>query len=146
MPSIPPAQRILTAVKKAEQATQQAKDLAVARGGLTKAQYNALLILDDAPGLTSAELARRCFVSPQAMNETVNRLDRDGYVERRRHPTHTHVVEVVLTTDGRRSLRRADTQVNALEQRIRQALSLEEQALLSNLLARVEDEAMADLA
>ena len=139
--AIPPAQRILTAIKKAEQATQQAKDEAVARGGLTKAQYNALLILNDAPGLTSAELARRCFVTPQAMNETVNRLDRDGYIERRRHPTHSHVVEVLLTDDGTESLRRADTEVNALETDIRQALTLDEQRTLQDLLARVEQQA-----
>lgn len=136
--AIPPAERILTAIKKAEQSTQQAKDEAVARAGLTKAQYNALLILTDTPNLTGAELARRCFVTPQAMNETVSRLERDGYIQRRRHLTHKHVLEVLLTPTGKKSLEKADAQVVALEDVIRKPLSASEQAALAELLARVE--------
>ena len=113
----------------------------MARSGLTKAQYNALLILADAPGSTGAELARRCFVTPQAMNETVSRLERDGFIERRRHTTHTHVLEVLLTPLGREALQGADSEVNALEDRIRAALTPAEQAALADLLGRVEGSA-----
>lgn len=137
--AIAPADRLLTAIKKAEQATQQAKDGAVARAGMTKAQYNALLILTDAPGLTGAELARRCFVTPQAMNETVNRLERDGYIERKRHPTHQHVLEVLLTAAGKEALSKADAEVNALEHALRDVLTSEAQtALVAHLLLAEE--------
>jgi DNA-binding MarR family transcriptional regulator len=136
--AIAPADRLLTAIKKAEQATQQAKDGAVARAGLTKAQYNALLILADAPGLTGAELARRCFVTPQAMNETVTRLERDGYIERKRHPTHQHVREVLLTPAGEEALRKADAEVTALEHAVRDSLSPSAQAALIEHLAQAE--------
>ena len=143
MKAIPPAERLLTAIKKAEQATQQAKDAAVGRAGLTKAQYNALLILDDAPGLTGAELARRCFVTPQAMNETVSRLERDGYIERRQHATHRHVLEVLLTASGKKALRAADAEVTALEHAVRAALDPGAQAALAAHLARAEEVAKA---
>lgn len=141
MSVIPPAERLLTFVKRAEQATQHAKDIAVSRAGLTKAQYNALLILEEAPGLTGAELARRCFVTPQAMNETVGRLVRDGHIERRRHPTHSHVLEVQLTSAGEKALRAADAEVTALERRIRAVLGGREQELLIEVLMRIEQAA-----
>lgn len=143
MDEIAPADRLLTSVKRAEQATQNAKDGAVARAGITKAQYNALLILVTSPGLTSAELARRCFVTPQAMNETVGRLERDGYIERRRHQTHRHVLEVALTPAGTSALRAADHEVVALERRLRAALSPEERRVLADLLRTVEEAAGA---
>jgi DNA-binding MarR family transcriptional regulator len=141
--AIPPAERLLTAIKKAEQATQLAKDQAVARAGVTKAQYNALLVLADAPELTGAELARRCFVTPQAMNETVNRLQRDGFIERRRHAVHQHVLEVVLTPAGRRALTEADAEVVALEVAIRETLDRSEQEALGEYLARAASAASA---
>lgn len=141
MHAIAPADRLLTAIKKAEQATQLAKDGAVARAGMTKAQYNALLILTDAPGLTGAELARRCFVTPQAMNETVNRLERDGYIERKRHATHQHVLEVLLTPAGKEALSQADAEVSALENALRDALDATAQAALVEHLARAEEAA-----
>jgi DNA-binding MarR family transcriptional regulator len=138
---IAPADRLLTAIKRVEQATQQAKDDSVARAGLTKAQYNALLILSDSPGLTGAELARRCFVTPQAMNETVGRLERDRYIERRRHPTHQHVLEVLLTPSGKAALKEADTEVVALEVTLRSVLDDAEQAAFLDQLARIEEAA-----
>lgn len=139
--AIAPADRLLTAIKKAEQATQQAKEGAIARAGLTKAQYNALLILADAPGLTGAELARRCFVTPQAMNETVRRLERDGYIERQRHPTHQHVLEVLLTPAGKKALSKADAEVLALEHALRGVLDADDRAVLVAHLARAEETA-----
>jgi hypothetical protein len=53
-----PEDRLLTAVKKAEQATQHVKDEALASVGISKAEYKALLILSAAPGVTSAATLR----------------------------------------------------------------------------------------
>jgi len=141
MQEIVPADRLLTAIKKAEQASQQAKEDALAVEGIAKAQYNALLILTDAPGITNAELARRCFVTPQAMNETVGRLVRRGWVVRDRHETHRHVVEVRVTPRGAAVLTAADQRVIEVEERLRAALSPAEQRKLRTLLARVESAA-----
>ena len=57
MSSIPPERRLLTAVKLAELGTQSAKEAVLAEIGVTKAQYNALLILSESPGVSGAELA-----------------------------------------------------------------------------------------
>lgn len=132
-----PADRMLTAIKLAEQSTQGAKDAAVAAAGITKAQYNALLILSSHPALTGAELARRCFVTPQSMNETVNRLSRDGLVSREPHETHQHVTELRLTKAGQRALRAADKEVSSVERSVRELYSPAELELLRSLLDRL---------
>ncbi|HEX3732189.1 MAG TPA: MarR family transcriptional regulator, partial [Mycobacteriales bacterium] len=100
MEGIAPEDRLLTAIKKVEQATQRAKEEALAKEGIAKAQYNALLVLSSVQGITSAELARRCSVTPQAMNETVARLERQGWITRAPHPEHRHVLEARLTPTG----------------------------------------------
>lgn len=132
-----PADRLLTAVKLAEQATQAAKDQAVRSAGLTKAQYNVLLLLDSAPGITSAELARRAFVTPQAMNETVAKLEQGGYLERTPHPVHRHVRESRVTPEGQHALAAADKMVLAVEAALRTELTPNEVEQLLELLARV---------
>ncbi|RFU36648.1 MarR family transcriptional regulator [Actinomadura logoneensis] len=137
-PEFAPRRRLLTAIKTAEQATQQAKEAAVRAAGLTLAQYNVLILLDETPGITSAELARRCFVTPQAMNQTVARLVREGRIERTPHPTHRHVLETRITADGRRLLDKADGQVLELERRLRDHLSPEQQQDLRTHLAAIE--------
>jgi len=137
MPTIPAAERLLTAIKLAEVSTQAAKEAVLTRTGVTKAQYNALLVLHDSPGLTSAELARRCFVTPQSMNETVGRLERDGYVSRQQHDTHRHVVEIRITPAGKEVFRAADKVVVGLERRLRRELSDDELETLGDLLRRV---------
>jgi len=132
-----PSDRLLTAVKLAEQATQSAKDDAVRSAGLTKAQYNVLLLLSDAPGITNAELARRAFVTPQAMSETVARLERSGHLERTPHSVHRHVLESRVTASGRRALATADAVVLMLEHALRAELTGAEAEALAGLLARV---------
>ncbi|MFJ6699996.1 MarR family winged helix-turn-helix transcriptional regulator [Streptomyces sp. NPDC091272] len=137
-PDFAPRRRLLTAVKTAEHATQVAKGAAVRAAGLTMTQYNVLIMLAESPGITSAELARRCFVSSQSMNETVTRLEREGWIARTRHATHRHVREAHVTAEGQTVLDRADRRVLALERRLRAQLSAEDQEQLRKLLSTVE--------
>ena len=137
VPTIPAPERLLTAIKLAEVATQTAKEAVLARTGVTKAQYNALLVLHDSSGLTNSELARRCFVTPQSMNETVGRLERDGFVSRQQHETHRHVVEIRITPAGKGVFRAADKEVVGLERRLRGELTSTEIDHLWDLLRRL---------
>ena len=135
--SIDPADRILTWVKQAEQATQAAKDAALAGFGLPKAQYNALLMLSVDEGITAAELARRCFITPQSAGETVKRLEAKGLITRVPHPVHVHVTETKVTPEGYAVLEKADAAVTAVEQRLRDTLTAPELESLRELLERI---------
>ncbi|MGW7276334.1 MarR family winged helix-turn-helix transcriptional regulator [Streptomyces sp. NPDC054864] len=137
-PDFAPQRRLITAVKRAEQATQAAKSAAVREAGMTMAQYNVMILLLETPGITSAELARRCFVSSQSMNETVTKLEKQGWIARTRHATHRHVREANITPEGQSVLERADHQVIALERRLRERLSVKQQDQLRELLDTIE--------
>ncbi|MDX6237473.1 MAG: hypothetical protein QOG10_2288, partial [Kribbellaceae bacterium] len=55
-------ERLGSHLKRVEQELGVAKLAAVKPAGLTVPQYAALFVLDEQPGISAAELARRCLV------------------------------------------------------------------------------------
>jgi DNA-binding MarR family transcriptional regulator len=131
------SQRLLVHIKRAEQATQGAKEAAVREVGITVVQQAALAVISDNPGINPAELARRCMVSPQAMNGVLGRLEARGLVARGPHQEHATLVEVKLTDPGRALFEEADALVAKVEQRLAAGLSAHELATLRELLVRI---------
>ncbi len=62
----------------------------------------ALSELNMRDGLSSAELARIAFVTPQAMNMVVRDLEQRGLIQRDAHPDGGRVLRIHLTRQGRR--------------------------------------------
>jgi DNA-binding MarR family transcriptional regulator len=126
-------------LKRSEQALLRAKSAAVKPAGLTLPQYVALGELTERPGITSAELARACLVSPQAMMVVLKTMEEQGLVERVAHPRHQTVLEIHLTTVGRETFSAARERAGPIEQRITDALSKAEIKTLRALLRRCID-------
>jgi DNA-binding MarR family transcriptional regulator len=130
-------------LKRSEQTLLRAKSAAVKAVGLTLPQYVALAELKERPGITSAELARACLVSPQAMMVVLKAMEEQGLVERTPHPRHQTVLEIHLTSVGREALSGARKRAEPIEQRITTALSTVEietlRALLRRCIQAVED-------
>jgi DNA-binding MarR family transcriptional regulator len=118
-------------LKRAHQAFCAATDTALLNHGLTNAQYGALIVLEDAGRLSGAELARRCYVTAQAMNDIVVGLERRGLVERQPHPTHGRILEVSLSEGGRRALEASHASVLAIETRMTQGLDEQQREQLA---------------
>ncbi len=129
--------RLLSFVKRAEQASQAAKERAVRAEGLTTAQYNALLVLRHQPGITAAELARHCAVTAQTMSSVLGRLVARELVSRTSHPRHRSILELSITSAGRSLFERADARVEAVEAQLAGAFRPAEREALRQLLARV---------
>ncbi len=91
-------------LKRCEQVLLRAKSGALKGIGLTLPQYVALAELDQHPGITSAELARACLVSPQAMMVALKAMQEQGLVERNPHPRHKTVLEIHVTAVGHEAL------------------------------------------
>lgn len=87
----------------------------VAPFGLTVPRYTALSILRDRPGLSNAQLARRSYVTPQAMNEVLAGLEADGLIVRAPSANHGRVVEVELSERGREVLASCERAVTHME-------------------------------
>ncbi len=111
------------ALKRAQHALRLLMDAALTPLDLTTPQYVVLSVLERAAhagedALSGAELARRCFVTPQTMTGLVAGLEGRALVRRRAHPTHGRVLEVGMTGAGRATLRRAHAAAGAVEDRM----------------------------
>jgi len=77
----------------------------IAPYGLTTLQFTTLSVLSrhGAP-LSTSQLARRAFMTPQSMSEVIHALERKGLIKRNPHPNHRRTLPATLTAKGRRVL------------------------------------------
>src|SRR3712207_1008086 len=76
-------QRLTYLIKRLEMAERARMEEVLRPLGVTLHQYTALSILERREGLSSAQLARRTYVTPQAMHQLVASMERDRLIERR---------------------------------------------------------------
>lgn len=69
--------------------------------GVSVGQWSVLLFLYQSDDRTQAELSRLVAIEPPTMVRTVDRMVRDGLVERRPHPKDARAVRIVLTEKAR---------------------------------------------
>lgn len=105
-------------LKRADHALRLQMDGQLRGVGLTTPQYAALSVLGDEAGLSGAELARRCFVTPQTMNAILVNLESRGLIERQPHPEHGRVLQTYLTAPGEELVSQAHEMVEEIEQRM----------------------------
>ncbi len=88
----------------------------VASHGLTTLQFTTLSVLSrhGAP-LSTSQLARRAFMTPQSMSEVIHALERKGLIMRKPHPNHRRTLPAALTAKGRRVLAACDEAVSEFE-------------------------------
>jgi DNA-binding MarR family transcriptional regulator len=129
-PAGDPPPRVTYLVKRLESAVRQNLDIDIQAQGLTTPQYAALSILRWQPGLSSAQLARRSFVTPQSMQVMVAALLRDGVIERRPDDHNQRVLRNYLTGDGQALLSRAEEAAARIEERMLAGLDAEDIARL----------------
>lgn len=127
-------QRLGHMVKSLEQELSGAKDGVLRPMGVTVPQYTALLVISDEPGISGAELARRCLVTPQTMTTVLGNLTLKGYIERRSVPGQGRAMETTITASGKRMLARADKAVLEVEAQLAGALAARDQATFAKLL------------
>src|ERR687894_847430 len=90
-------QRLTYLIKRLEMAERARMEEVLRPLGITLHQYTALSILERREGLSSAQLARRHFVTPQAMHQLVASMERDGLIERRSDDDNRRILRAWLT-------------------------------------------------
>ena len=96
--------RLLAHLRLTAEASQSAKDRAVLDSGLTKAQYNAMLMLQHSGEATATQLARDCNISQQAMSQTVKRLREAEFITSQPSPHGGRALVLRLSDRGESSL------------------------------------------
>jgi DNA-binding MarR family transcriptional regulator len=132
--------RIAYSVGRLERAVRRQLAEVTRRFGLTVAQYTALSVLHARGPLSNAQLARRSFVSPQAMNEIVQAMAESEIVAREPHARHGRIVEIRLTPKGDRVLRRCDAEVERVESGMLERLSQVQRAQFREFLRMCVEE------
>ncbi len=83
---------------------------------LTFSRYEALVLisLSKAGSLPMGKVGERLQVHPTSVTNTINRLEGDGFVERRAHPTDKRTTLASITAAGRRQAAVATTALEAI--------------------------------
>jgi DNA-binding MarR family transcriptional regulator len=121
-------------VKQLQEALLRRLDDITRRFGLTTRQYTTLSVLAKYPGISSAQLARLTFVSPQAANEMVGTLEAKGFLRRSIDRSNRRRLEVKLTPAATRALATCDAQVDALERDLFRDVEPEDRAHFHRML------------
>jgi DNA-binding MarR family transcriptional regulator len=108
--------RISYVIARLERAIRKAINERVRPYGLTTLQYTTLSVLRrQGRPLSNAQLARRAYVTPQAMGEVIEKLEKMRLLKRVSHPNHRRVYPAVLLPKGIHVLEQCDARVAELE-------------------------------
>jgi DNA-binding MarR family transcriptional regulator len=110
---------------------------ALAEHMLSVAQYATLLVLEEHPGASVADVARAVASTRQSANELLAGMEQARLVERRPHPRDRRIQEVHLTTLGKRRLAAARPAVHARETELETDFSAEQRATVREWLTRL---------
>ena len=114
--------------------------LSDSRGGLPLGEHFLLVQIARGPeaGIRPTDLAALSLLTKSGLTRAIDRLERDGLVERRACPTDGRGQHILLTARGKHLLRRsAPSHMRAIAKHFADPLSAEELDVLTRALERV---------
>jgi DNA-binding MarR family transcriptional regulator len=98
-----------TTITRANQVVLGQIDRALKPFGLTFSRYEALVLLSftRSGSLPLGKMAERLMVHSTSITNTIDRLERDGFVQRMPHPTDRRLILAEITEDGRLVVKQA---------------------------------------
>lgn len=134
-PSMPP----LKLIGHVHRAFQRVADQSLRDQGFALGQLPVLMALKDGRPRSQAELARLANVEQPSMAQLLNRMERDGLVERLPDPEDGRSRLISLTTACRDRMPKAKGVMQMLGGEALQGFSTDEVQILAGLLARLAD-------
>jgi len=110
---------------------------ALVQHDLSVAQFASLMLLEETPGMSVADVARKVSTARQSANEMLTGLERAGLVERRPHPTDRRSQQIFLTAAGQARLDEAVPAVLGVEARLSEGFTAAELAVVKAWLTRM---------
>jgi DNA-binding MarR family transcriptional regulator len=105
--------------------------------GLTPRMWGALNVLDAEGAITQHALGKCVGIDPSSLVSTIDELERQGLVERRRHPTDRRAHALHVTPLGKRTLARGRELAKQAQADLLAPLNAEEREQLHALLLRL---------
>lgn len=104
---------------------------------LTPHQFGLLAFLWREDGLSQTELSARSQIDRTTMGGIIDRLEKEGLVERRDHPEDRRAYQVFLTTKGKSLEDKLCRVANRVQHKVNTPLTSEEQTTLIRLLEKL---------
>lgn len=105
--------------------------------GLKGSHYAVLSMLNRQEPLSSAQIARRFFVTAQSSYEVISWLEKKQLIERREDPKNRRILLISLTNAGREAITACDRIGDELEEEIFSILSPSEFIVLKLALWKI---------
>ncbi len=106
--------------------------------GFYAGQDQIMLSLDREDGQTPGQLAMRIGVRPPTITKTINRLQTQGFLEKKASETDARQAHIFLTETGRDAIRDIEKSVRKTEKLAFKGLDKKDQKALVKLLSRIE--------
>jgi DNA-binding MarR family transcriptional regulator len=123
-------------IKRVQQGLRRECDAALKPTGLSMAQYSTLRALKEHPEASAAELARRCFVTRQSLQDMLAGLRAAGLIENADAEPRGRAQSLALTRLGSRRLGAAHDAVFAVEDVMLQGISVRDRRTVAEVLLR----------
>jgi MarR family transcriptional regulator, organic hydroperoxide resistance regulator len=104
--------------------------------GVTTAQLHVLKTIHAEPGVSGAQLARACYVTPQSAQALLKGLEDDGWVLRTKDRVNDRILMAKLTPSGEALLETADKLSRVIEKKVWRGVSMEAVEALNVVLAQ----------
>lgn len=91
-------------------------DGALKQHGVTGMQFTLLSVLAGRDDLSSAQLSRRFYITPQAMGQVLTTLEDAGWIRRTEDPANRRILRVTLTRAGHDLVRACDAEMREIEE------------------------------
>lgn len=138
-PDWTPCQSALSQLFRTHHKLHRTLQTRVDQHGVTLAQFELMMRLREAPGLTQQEVAERLDVTKGNVVGLIDRLAERGFVERRADADDRRLNCLFLTDAGERVCEESCLAHANTCERILDTLSDAEQATLTALLSRIEE-------
>ena len=116
------------------QAMRVATEESLSPSGYSMRQAMVLSALYHNPGLTSAEMAQRMAVTPQAMGEMLQEMEKTKLLKRQARRDNARKRAIFLTAQGRKALTSCCAAMHKVEDRMLASLNRQDRKSLNRLL------------
>ena len=106
--------------------------------GFYAGQDQIMLTLSGEDGQTPGQLAARLGVRPPTITKTINRLQTQGFLEKKASESDARQAHIFLTETGRDTIRAIEKSVRKTEKQALKGFDKKDQKALSKLLSRIE--------
>lgn len=128
------------ALKRLQQTLRARMDATLARCDLTTPQYLVLALLDEHPGISNSELARRSAVAAPTMLRILDVLSQAGYITRAERSPQSRTRGTALTERGATQLAAAGQYVQRYEDLLRSQAAPEHVEIILGWMRACTDE------